>query len=73
HVASALIGMVVVGLAVLPALIIGVPNLLPGATPFTALLAMTAWLAIVTVVVWVLLGVTAHVVTARRENLFLTK
>ncbi|MEO6223240.1 MAG: hypothetical protein ABIP90_08305, partial [Vicinamibacterales bacterium] len=42
HVASALIGMVVVGLAVLPALIIGVPNLLPGATPFTALLAMTA-------------------------------
>jgi hypothetical protein len=73
HVASAFIGMVVCGVAALPALVIGVPGLFPGVTPRVALLIMTAWLVFVTVAAWVLLGTVSKVVAARRENLFLTK
>lgn len=73
HVASAFIGMVASGLAAVPALVIAVPGLLPGVTPLLALFAMVAWLIIASVAAWVLLGATALVVTARRENLFLTK
>jgi hypothetical protein len=73
HVASALIGMLACGVAAVPALVIGVPGLLPGVTETTALLAMCAWLVVSSVVAWVLLGAVAQVVTVRRENLFLTK
>ena len=73
HVASALIGMLACGVAAVPALVIGVPGLLPGVTETTALLAMCAWLVVSSAVAWVLLGAVAQVVTARRENLFLTK
>jgi len=73
HVAAGLIGMVAVGVAALPVLGIAVPATLTGTAPSVALMAMVIWLAIVTVLAWVLLGTVAKVVTARRENLFLTK
>ncbi len=73
HTASALIGMFAGCAAILPVLIIAVPGLLPGGTPVGRLLAMTAWLAVVTAVAWLLLALISRVVTARRENLFLTK
>lgn len=73
HVASSLIGMVAVGVAALPAIMIGVLGLLPGTTPLVALMAMVAWLGVVMAIAWLLLGAVAQVVTARRENLFLTK
>ena len=73
HVAAALIGMVAVGIAALPVLGIAVPATITGAAPSVALLAMLVWLAIVTVIAWLLLGQASKVVMARRENLFLTK
>jgi hypothetical protein len=72
HVAAALIGMAAVGVAALPALVIGV-GLIPGVTPATELIAMVAWLGVVMAIAWLLLGAVSQVVTARRENLFLTK
>ncbi len=73
HTASALVGMFAGGAAILPVLVIAVPGLLPNATPVGRLVAMAAWLAVVTAVAWVLLALVSRVVTARRENLFLTK
>ena len=73
HVASALIGMVAVGIAALPVLGIAVPATLTRAAPSVALIAMVLWLALASVIAWVLLGAVSKVVTARRENLFLTK
>jgi hypothetical protein len=73
HVAAALIGMVAVGIAALPVLGIAVPATLTGAPPSVGLMAMVIWFGIVTVIAWLLLGQVSKVVTARRENLFLTK
>jgi len=73
HVAAALIGMVAVGVAALPVLGIAVPVTITGAPPSVGLMAMIIWLGIVTVIAWLLLGQVSKVVTARRENLFLTK
>jgi hypothetical protein len=73
HVASAVIGMIAVGIAALPVLGIAVPSTITGAPPSVALMAMLVWLGIVTLIAWLLLGAVAQVVTVRRENLFLTK
>lgn len=73
HVAAGLIGMIAIGIAALPVIGITVPGLLPGAVHSVLLMAMVAWLAVVTVLAWFLLGAVSKVVTARRENLFLTK
>lgn len=73
HTASALIGMLAAAVAAVPVALIAVPDLLPFGTPMGSLLAMVGWLGLVSVVAWVLLGAAARVVTARRENLFLTK
>jgi len=73
HTASALIGMVAAGVGALPAVAIGVSGFLPFGSQTASLVAMFVWLCVVTVVAWLLLGVVARVVTARRENLFLTK
>lgn len=73
HTASALIGMVAAGVGALPAVAIGVSGFLPFGSQTASLVAMFVWLCVVTVVAWLLLGVAARVVTARRENLFLTK
>jgi len=73
HTASALIGMVAAGVGALPAVAIGVSGVLPSGSQTAALVAMAVWLCVVTAVAWVVLGVVARVVTARRENLFLTK
>jgi hypothetical protein len=73
HVAAGLTGMIAIGLAALPVIAITVPGLLPGAAHSVLLLVMLVWLAVVTVFAWLLLGVVSKVVTARRENLFLTK
>jgi hypothetical protein len=73
HVAAGLTGMIAIGLAALPVIAITVPGLLPGAAHSVLLMVMVAWLAVVTVFAWLLLGVVSKVVTARRENLFLTK
>jgi hypothetical protein len=73
HVAAGLIGMVAVFAAALPVLGIAVPATITGGRFHLALLAMVVWLAIVTTIAWLLLGVVANLVTARRENLFLTK
>lgn len=73
HAASALIGIVAVALATLPVALIAAPNLLPISSPTGSLFVMAGWLALVTAVAWALLGAAARLVTARRENLFLTK
>lgn len=73
HVAAALVGMLAVGIAALPVLGIAVPATISGTVPPLALLAMVVWLGVVTVIAWFLLGAVSKVVTARRENLFLTK
>ncbi|HUR20559.1 MAG TPA: hypothetical protein VMZ90_07110 [Vicinamibacterales bacterium] len=73
HVAAALLGMVAVGIAALPVLAIAIPATLTGAAPSFALMAMVVWLGVASVIAWLLLGAVARVVTARRENLFLTK
>ena len=73
HVAAGLAGMIAIGLAALPVIGITVPGLLPGASHSVLLMAMVVWLAVVTVIAWLLLGAVSKVVSARRENLFLTK
>jgi hypothetical protein len=73
HTASALVGMFAGCLAVLPVVVIAIPRLLPIATPAGSLLAMCAWLSVAAGVAWGVFSLTARVVTARRENLFLTK
>ena len=72
HAASALAGMFFGVVAVLPPLVMVAPSVLP-ITPSVALVVMAAWLCLVTVVAWGLLGLVARVVTVRRENLFLAK
>jgi len=72
HPVTAIVGMFLVIAAALPVALIAVPNLLPVPSPLGSMALMLAWLAIVTAIAWPLLGLVGHVVTARRENLFLT-
>lgn len=73
HQVSALVGMIAGCAAVLPVLILAVPGLWTAASPARMLPAMLLWLGLVSVAAWGLLALVSRVVSARRENLFLTK